>query len=440
MPRNHCSEEQLLQYIDGELPGIARLRVPWHLRRCWRCRARIGAIEDQVRSLVRQIDDHPFPQELVESARSRFLRAAGAEQDFAQSQPRHRFPVPAKRILVGIALSLSAFAWWHFAPMRPTASATVHAPLPAAIALPGSHPAVLATAAAATFSPPAQRPVVQPVIPLEKAPVLTDRDELEIRALYALHKVQACLGGEIRVLRTDGEHVDITGIVESDERRREILDALTLPASNGSLRLNLRTVAELPVADLPPVALTEASDSRPARVPLEPELIRIYRTSFATESQEDTEKRVFALSNEVLRLAGVELDHAWAIENLATRYPSQRFDRLPSRLSEVVLEMVRDHASSLAATSSDLASQLAVLHLPEDGMIEDLRRDSWQTWAAVLLHKVQQLHEDAHDLFSVTGKQVDDPAGHARRLQAVSVSVARIHFSDVRPTHSDRPR
>ena len=49
----HPSEEQLLRYSDGELPGRNTSQVHSHLKACWQCRTNVEEIEKTVRACVR---------------------------------------------------------------------------------------------------------------------------------------------------------------------------------------------------------------------------------------------------------------------------------------------------------------------------------------------------------------------------------------------------
>jgi hypothetical protein len=49
----HPSEEQLLRYSDGELPGRATGQVHTHLKACWQCRTNLEEIEKTVGACVR---------------------------------------------------------------------------------------------------------------------------------------------------------------------------------------------------------------------------------------------------------------------------------------------------------------------------------------------------------------------------------------------------
>ena len=263
-------------------------------------------------------------------------------------------------------------------------------------------------------------PVIDPPA-LEPLPM--DPDEAEVRILYALHQARACLGGGLRVVRADSRQLEVRGIVESAARRTEIATLVSASTPQGMVRIELLTLDELPASQLPGAAAESESSVEPmaGRAPLEAELLRSYRRIFPEAPAEANERRVLALSNQVLRAAGLALDHAWAIRNLALRYPPQPFQDLPSPAGVLVREMVRDHAAALSATCTDLSDQLeaplAAVVRPEAHPAEAGSFESWQASAAVLLRETQELDDGAHELFSSGGETVEDPAARAWRLQ-----------------------
>jgi len=55
--RKHCTDEQLLGHLDGELSRIAESSVERHLKCCWDCRRRRGELEEQVQAVSRVLKD-----------------------------------------------------------------------------------------------------------------------------------------------------------------------------------------------------------------------------------------------------------------------------------------------------------------------------------------------------------------------------------------------
>jgi hypothetical protein len=73
MRQRHCNNQQLLAYLDGEIPGLAAKRVAEHLSCCWKCRAKMDDLERDVQQIARLFAT-PSAQDLwaAQQAKSRF--------------------------------------------------------------------------------------------------------------------------------------------------------------------------------------------------------------------------------------------------------------------------------------------------------------------------------------------------------------------------------
>jgi anti-sigma factor RsiW len=49
----HYTDEQLLAYVDGELPWVRQLLAAQHLRYCWVCRQRTAELDRDIESVTR---------------------------------------------------------------------------------------------------------------------------------------------------------------------------------------------------------------------------------------------------------------------------------------------------------------------------------------------------------------------------------------------------
>jgi hypothetical protein len=86
--RKHCSDEQLLAALDGELPEAQRSEVMRHLEACWACRARQAEIESQVHLLTRAAAQSLYPEGGWSTlAKRRFSLAARALEPAAPARP-----------------------------------------------------------------------------------------------------------------------------------------------------------------------------------------------------------------------------------------------------------------------------------------------------------------------------------------------------------------
>jgi hypothetical protein len=111
----HCSDEQLLAHLDGELSVFGSHRVRRHLKSCWHCRTRLGACEQEIQGLTVAMDEWPFPgPEWNRAARQRLnSRLQEFEAGFEGSRRRgvRRFAVPIAVAAAAILCFSGWFAW-----------------------------------------------------------------------------------------------------------------------------------------------------------------------------------------------------------------------------------------------------------------------------------------------------------------------------------------
>jgi hypothetical protein len=105
--RKHCSDEQLLAALDGELPEVQRKDAVRHLAACWACRTRQAEIEAQVHRLTRAAAQSPYPEGGWSTrARRRFTSAVQALEPASAAQPHP----PARRWAWAAAAGVAAAA------------------------------------------------------------------------------------------------------------------------------------------------------------------------------------------------------------------------------------------------------------------------------------------------------------------------------------------
>jgi len=74
-PPKHPSDELLLAYLDGELSTTNLRSIRHHLQVCWRCRASLHDLEDQIEKASRlAMKSTKQDEQRVASARQRLLR------------------------------------------------------------------------------------------------------------------------------------------------------------------------------------------------------------------------------------------------------------------------------------------------------------------------------------------------------------------------------
>lgn len=442
MSRRHCSDEELLKRLDGELGMWETFRVSRHLARCWRCRAALADLDSHIHAVSRIMQQDAFPRELIDAARERFFRSA------AQLQIRFRDAAPARfrlqawpaRAAAGLVLSLSAFACWHY----------VHGLRAAAVPpAPAPPKKVVVTAAPAVRPVPLPPPPIRAVPrhhpePLEAGPGL---DAVEMRALYTLHQLGACLGEEIDIARSGEHELLVSGVVASGARKRELADALAAPAFSGAVRLELRSLDEVAAPGLPPESGAGSAEAAPSEIPIEAALLEYFHNEDPGRGDGENRRRAVEVSNDALRLANLAFSHAWALRHFAARYPRERFELLRPEEAAMAHDMIRDHLSGLASASAELnkltGAPLRAAAGSEPGeALPASDAHSWQSAADVLFRATERLFVLSNDLFACGDTPLADLPARAAGLKsildgmAVAVSSASAAVPSAKPVQA----
>lgn len=196
-----------------------------------------------------------------------------------------------------------------------------------------------------TAAPPGPAPAITknepPAVPA--GPALDISIETEVAALYALHQARACLGEAVEVTRGPTGRVLVEGMVETQQRKEEIVAAL-LPVQAAETRI--KSIAELPapapgiVAAATPLA-AESSTGSPAAIE-EPPIQQALKGRASAS-------RITELSNRAVSLSEHWMADAWALRKLTERFPQDRLKRLSESGRELLAEMVRRHSADLAS-------------------------------------------------------------------------------------------
>jgi Putative zinc-finger len=186
-------------------------------------------------------------------------------------------------------------------------------------------------------------------VPLQAKPpesptaVLVDYDAVEVQAWYALHRLRACLGEPVQVVREPSGRVLVQGLAETPARKQELLAALNRITG---LRLDIRTPDEYPTPAARPQSTREATGEEPQKsvLPIQPALTEYFRTH---ADHADISGRIAALSTDAVTLSGAFLADAWSLRRLADAYTPERIAALDAAHQRLLEDMFRDHAAAL---------------------------------------------------------------------------------------------
>jgi hypothetical protein len=399
---DHFNDEALIAYADGEVRYWRRLAIARHLRRCWRCRARLAEFDQQagrVASLLRK-ESFLSADRLVEArlrliARQRIVDARLDAEERLRSASENGLFSRAARIAVSVIIAsvVGTAFWMHFTP------APAPAPFP-------TSPAPSAVDSRPFMAPPLPPlPLFRPPhAHLPERPRLLERPSLasqELRLLWALHRANACTGEPLEIKIEDGAWLAVRGVVRNAARREELAGAI-LALGLEEVRLELRTVEE---------AAAEAFGREFA--PGETWEFRAGATPFERLAAGNlTRERAVAAAHATVAEAEALLAQAWALRRMQERFPGARLAELDSRERALLRNMADDHLALLRAALGRLHLRAAEALRPFIESRETAPVASAGDWFAL----VRRGAELAREVFAGGGEDRTDPAAAAREL------------------------
>jgi hypothetical protein len=267
-------------------------------------------------------------------------------------------------------------------------------------------------------SAPARVPPARKPAPALRSPAVVPMQvvasaALELRILAQIHAIGADLGQEVAVTRTPGRQLSVNAVVESAERKKQILDALAASSDNPAVRLNVQTAAEAvsreaPAERGPGRIVTMNVSAGNGTIPATPALMAYFASQGVPDSQQTAQLQQF--SERLVQHSTAALLHALALYDLADRFqPAERrlFDQSERRTWE---QAMRDHAQAVADNIAAVRSQLQ----PVYGMDDDdpagagvAPSAGWRTQSAALLEPVKRQHEIVHAAFTVSNEGLE---------------------------------
>jgi len=185
--------------------------------------------------------------------------------------------------------------------------------------------------------------------------------DLEVEVLQLLHKAQADLGEQVSATLDEGRMLHVTGIVDTAERKAEILHALEPVVNNPAVRIDVQTVAEALARQKQrsrrsgpktaeasgPVTEQQVDNNREA-IAAAPEL----RRHFQSDAQvREFAARIVSQSNNAMR-------HVYALKRLLGQFSQNEIRTLTSDAKSKWLALVRSHAAAYQRELSIIDNEL----------------------------------------------------------------------------------
>lgn len=194
---------------------------------------------------------------------------------------------------------------------------------------------------------------------------------LEVEALYALDGIGANLEQQVGVKRTPAGRLQIQGIVASEERKREALEALAIVSKNQRAEIIVKSVDELLAEqakadgrlDVMEGTFKPAKDAFPAHALLQEYFARQWESRPQTKEgrarEEWLEIEISKFAADAVRRSVDVQQHASVLHDLARRLTREQVRQLDELSQLRLITMIERHRHAIEEESGDLRQQLA---------------------------------------------------------------------------------
>jgi DNA-directed RNA polymerase specialized sigma24 family protein len=214
-----------------------------------------------------------------------------------------------------------------------------------------------------------RKPIAELPAPAESQLLLSPA--LELQALELLHRVGADMGDQLEIFRTPGPLASlvIRGVVDTPERKQEILSALAPLAAQKFAAIEIDTSAEALArrsqsGEEPLATIGKEPESTGDAIPLDSDLRRYFAAKALAPDSVDAQIRSFARDtlNRSLQLT----EYAWALKGLARRFPQEDLATLDTSAKTRWLSLIQEYAAGLNREQAALSASLSPLFYASD--------------------------------------------------------------------------
>jgi hypothetical protein len=206
----------------------------------------------------------------------------------------------------------------------------------------------------ASASPSPSLSIESPLIPVTKpedAPKIVATVDLEVEVLRLLNQAQADLGEQITVRREPDGLLYINGIVETPQRKSEVLSALETIRTSPAVMIEISTLAE-----------AVAKEKNNAKQPEQVESVETQSTTIAAENdlieRLGSAQAARAFAAQTVNLSAGVMGRAYALRRLAGQFKPEELRQLSPDGRTKWLALIRQHAAAFQRESEKLRGKL----------------------------------------------------------------------------------
>jgi len=223
--------------------------------------------------------------------------------------------------------------------------------------------------------------------------------ELEVDVAYLLNQAKADRNEQVALTRSAGGSLRVEGIVETEQRKNELLRALAPVSQNPAVTIDIRTVEEaLKRTPTPDAISIEQAQVTATTVAVDREL-REYFSKNNVSANGDLDEAVRVFSSRTVKRAYDALFHAIALKQLVNRFANVDMRTVAPDARAKWLSMIREQAVAFERETALLRRDLQPIFFvgAELGAGEELTiaSDADLAVAVEKLHKLALANNDA---------------------------------------------
>lgn len=220
--------------------------------------------------------------------------------------------------------------------------------------------------------------------------------DLEINVAYALDRFRTRFGDQLVLTKTPSGQLQVKGVVDTEETRKEILKELSGVIDNtAAVRVEISTTAEVLAGEQrrsERLIVREFSGSDQS-IPLYSELSRYFSTHKASgQTNEKVDHLVREFAARVVSRSRRALTHSLELKQLSSRFSPAEFERLTPSARTKFWAMVRNHAEALRRELSTLDGELRQILYANESPVAAAEAVEISSQASLLL-AVDRLHQ-----------------------------------------------
>jgi len=265
--------------------------------------------------------------------------------------------------------------------------------------------------------PPSGRRAPMPDEPIGPILGISEQTRREVEVQYALHRLGACLGEQVEIVKQPAGRILVRALVENEQRKALLGAALRavpfVQVEIKSLTEAPKTAPERSTAIEPGTEMTVTGSRLPIQELLEDYFKRRYEPA-------EVPRRIAELANDATSLSQNLLAEAWAIRRLAAEFPTERADRLSGAPRWLLEKMLQDHTTALRDKGRHLRETLqSVLSGPLEGDAKSGAAPDWPSAALQLLDAAVRVDRLTRALFAGAALPEEDPRTASRELSSI---------------------